>query len=151
MEEINAENGEENYISPLDFSAALLKMMAEPAGTDAVAGAKAEEAMGPEEGETGAEDGYVRLFINVGSKDRIQPGNIVQSIASTSGLPGKLIGAIDIFETYTFVEVPREYAHKVLDSMKDYTLKGRKVNIERSNKRPAAVGRKHVKGRKRMS
>jgi ATP-dependent RNA helicase DeaD len=151
LEEINAENGQENYISPLEFSAALLKMMAEPTGTDAVAGARAEEAMGPEEEETGAEDGYVRLFINVGSKDRIQPGNIVQSIASTSGLPGKLIGAIDIFETYTFVEVPREYAHKVLDSMKDYTLKGRKVNIERSNKRPAAVGRKHVKGRKRMS
>ncbi len=133
MEEMNAVNGEEHYVSHLDFAAALLQMAFEPGNTDIC---KADTVLEDEDEESGAEEGFVRLFINVGSKDRIMPGNIVQSIASTSGLPGKLIGAIDIFDSYTFVEVPREYAHKVLDSMKNYTLKGRKVNIERSNKRP---------------
>ena len=133
MEEMNAVNGEEHYVSHLDFAAALLQMAFEPGNTDIC---KVDTVLDDEEEESGAEEGFVRLFINVGSKDRIMPGNIVQSIASTSGLPGKLIGAIDIFDSYTFVEVPREYAHKVLDSMKNYTLKGRKVNIERSNKRP---------------
>lgn len=134
IEEMNSDNDEENYVSPLDFAAAMLKMLSEPNNAEA---SKAADESEVQDEDTGAEEGYVRLFINVGSKDRIQPGNIVQSIASTSGLPGKLIGAIDIFDSYTFVEVPREYAHKVLDSMKDYTMKGRKVNIERSNKRPA--------------
>lgn len=142
-------NGE-SFTSPLDFAAALLKMIAEPVGNTAhgVNAPDKSEVM-PEmdagDGEhysSGAEEGYVRLFINVGRKDRIQPGNIVQSIASTSGLPGKLIGAIDIYESYTFVEVPREYAHKVLDSMKDYVMKGRKVNIEQSNKRPTV--KRHI-------
>jgi len=136
IEEMNSDNDEENYVSPLDFAAAMLKMLSEPNNAEA---SKAADESEVQDEDTGAEEGYVRLFINVGSKDRIQPGNIVQSIASTSGLPGKLIGAIDIFDSYTFVEV--EYAHKVLDSMKDYTMKGRKVNIERSNKSPAVKRR----------
>ncbi len=144
IEEMNSGNGEENFVSPLDFAAAMLKTAAEPGGT---ATDNAPEAADESEGDTGAEEGYVRLFINVGSKDKVQPGNIVQSIASTSGLPGRLIGAIDIFDSYTFVEVPREYAHKVLDSMKNYTMKGRKVNIERTNKRPAV--KRHFGSRKK--
>ena len=137
IEEMNSSNNEDNeesYVSTIDFAAAMLKMISEPNGIEAD---KVVDAAEVEEFDPGAEEGYVRLFINVGSKDKIQPGNIVQSIASTTGLPGKLIGAIDIYDSYTFVEVPREYAHTVLDSMKNYTLKGRKVNIERSNTRPA--------------
>jgi len=137
--------GGESFITPLDFAAAMLKMIAEPGGNDAPGKSDITPETDMAEDEyydTGAEKGYVRLFINVGRKDRIQPGNIVQSIASASGLPGKLIGAIDIYDSYTFVEVPREYAHKVLDSMKDYVMKGRKVNIECSNKKPAV--RRHI-------
>ncbi len=145
VEEINSTSSGDIFVSPLDFAAAMLKMILEPVGSDSAGNEEATQpatyAASDDSMETGAEDGYVRLFINAGRKDRLQPGNIVQSIASSSGLPGKLIGAIDIYESYTFVEVPREYAHKVLDSMKDYTLKGRKVNIERSNKRPAAKRR----------
>lgn len=134
IEEMNSDSDEENYVSPLEFAAVMLKMLSEPNNAEA---SKAADESEIQDEDTGAEEGYVRLFINMGSKDRIQPGNIIQSISSASGLPGKLIGAIDIFDSYTFVEVPREYAHKVLDSMKDYTMKGRKINIERSNKRPA--------------
>ncbi len=138
LAEMNSINEEENFVSPMEFAAALLKMVAEPVGSEPAAqsAAKTPDLTDMDEEDSGAEEGYVRLFINVGSKDHILPGTIVQSIASTSGLPGKLIGAIDILDSYTFVEVPREYAHQVLDSMKNYTMKGRKVNIERSNKRP---------------
>ncbi len=150
IEEMNSLNVEDSFISPIDFAAAMLKMATEPSGSDNEKDTRLTGDMGfsaDEEEDTGAESGYVRLFINVGSKDKVQPGNIVQSIASTSGLPGKLIGAINIYDAYTFVEVPKEYAHKVLDSMKNYTLKGRKVNIEKSNKRP--VMKRRFGGRKR--
>ena len=58
---------------------------------------------------TGAEEGMVRLFINIGKKDRVKPGDILGAIAGESGMPGKLVGAIDMYDKYTFVEVPREY------------------------------------------
>ncbi len=147
IEEINATSEDDSFVSPLDFASAMLKMIAEPAGSEETKVSESAVMVGEELyvddsiEDNGAEEGYVRLFINVGRKDRIQPGNIVQSIASTTGLPGKLIGAIDIYDSYTFVEVPREYARKVLDSMKDYTMKGRKVNIERSNQKPSASKR----------
>jgi ATP-dependent RNA helicase DeaD len=162
LEEMNSANDEESFVSPMEFAAALLKMVAEPNGPEpsssssssssSSASLKSPEPFEGDDEDSGAEAGYVRLFINVGSKDHILPGNIVQSIASTSGLPGKLIGAIDILDSYTFVEVPREYAHQVLDSMKNYTLKGRKVNIERSNKRPVEsrpAGKRHFSSRKK--
>lgn len=80
-------------------------------------------------------DGMVRLFFSVGSMDNIQPKNIVQSIASKSTLSGKLIGEIDIHKNFTFVEVPAEFADEVMDSMRNFTHRGRKVLIEKASKR----------------
>ena len=50
----------------------------------------------------------VRLFINIGKKQRVRPGDIIGAIAGESGMDGKLIGTIDMYDKYTFVEVPRE-------------------------------------------
>jgi ATP-dependent RNA helicase DeaD len=87
-------------------------------------------------GDTGAEPGMVRLFINIGKKDNVSPRHIVGAIAGETGMPGGLIGAIDIYDHFTFVEVPREKGHEVLQIMKDNYIKGTKINIEtaRSNK-----------------
>ncbi|MEG0591558.1 MAG: DEAD/DEAH box helicase, partial [Lachnospiraceae bacterium] len=71
-------------------------------------------------GDTGAEEpGMVRLFINVGKNQKVGPGDILGALAGESGMPGKLIGSIDVFDKYTFVEVPREYAKDVLHAMQD--------------------------------
>lgn len=83
--------------------------------------------------DTGAEQGMVRLFINVGRKDKIWPRDIVGSIAGETGISGSLIGSIDIYEKFTFVEIPREHAHDVLRIMKDNQIKGRKISIEPAN------------------
>ena len=84
--------------------------------------------------DTGAvEAGMVRLFINIGKKQNIGPGNIVGAITGETSLPGKLIGRIDMFDRYTFVEVPKEYAKEVLISLKDNKIKGNKINIEPAN------------------
>jgi len=85
-------------------------------------------------------EGMVRLFMNVGTLDNIQPKNIVQGIASKSSLSGKLIGAIDIHKQFTFVEVPAEYADEVMASMRDFTHRGRTVSIEKASKRKKPKG-----------
>lgn len=86
-------------------------------------------------GDTGAEDGMVRLFINLGKKQNIRPGDILGAIAGETGMPGKLIGSIDMFDKYTFVEVPREYAGEVIQVMKESKIKGKSVNIEPANRK----------------
>ena len=85
--------------------------------------------------DTGAKEGMIRLFINVGRNQRVQAKDIVGAIAGEAGIPGKLVGTIDIYDKYTFVEVPKQNAKKVLEKMKDIKIKGNKINIEQANRR----------------
>jgi ATP-dependent RNA helicase DeaD len=123
---LNDQNTEENFITSHDVAAALLKLYSSQTGKQILPVKEIDEEPHEYEGE------MVRLFINIGRINKIQPRNIVEGIASSTSLPGKLIGAIEIFDNYTFVEVPREYASEVLDSMKNYKMKGKKINIEKS-------------------
>ena len=84
---------------------------------------------------TGAEEGMVRLFINIGKKQHVKPGDILGAIAGESGMPGKLVGAIDMFDKYTFVEVPREYGKEVLQAMANAKIKGKTISIEPANQK----------------
>lgn len=77
----------------------------------------------------------VRVFLNVGSMDKIQPKNIVQGIASLSTIPGKLIGSIDIHKNFSFVELPKDYVDEVMYAMRNFTHHGRKVTMEKATKR----------------
>ena len=87
-------------------------------------------------GDTGAEEeGMVRLFINIGKKQHVKPGDILGAITGESGMPGKLVGAIDMYDKYTFVEVPREYGKEVLKAMSNSKIKGKSINIEPANQK----------------
>lgn len=115
---------EEDYTS-MDIAAAFLSL---------ALGEKQEEQLKDFDfGNTGAEDGMVRLFINIGKKQNIRPGDILGAIAGESGMPGKLVGSIDMYDKYTFVEVPREYASEVLKAMENSKIKGKNINIEPAN------------------
>lgn len=93
----------------------------------------------------------VRLFINIGKKDKIKPSNILGAIAGESGMPGKLVGAIDMMDNYTFVDVPAIHAEKVLKAMNDNVLiKGRRVNMEKANQTRGKIhGKSKHKGKDR--
>ena len=65
----------------------------------------------------------------------MKPGDILGAIAGESGMPGKMVGSIDMYDKYTFVEVPREQADIVLQAMKDARIKGKNIHIEKANRR----------------
>ncbi|MDO5146017.1 MAG: DEAD/DEAH box helicase [Eubacteriales bacterium] len=86
-------------------------------------------------GDTGAEAGMVRLFMNIGKRQGIRPGDVLGAIAGESGISGNMVGTIDLYDKYTFVEVPREVASDVLDAMKNVKIKGKAINVEPANKK----------------
>ncbi len=136
LEEMNAVTEGEGDLTTLDIAAALLKLVAGPAMTDANMELDIDRGIFEP---TKLEDrgAMARMFINVGRMDRIQPGNIVSSIATRAGIPGKVIGSIEIYDKCTFVEVPREYVRKVQDAMNNFTLKGRRIRMHEDEGRPA--------------
>jgi len=81
-------------------------------------------------GNTGAAPGMVRLFMNIGRLQQVRPQDIVRWIADESGIPGNIIGMINIYDKFTFVEVPEQHASRVLSCMHQNMIKGRKVNVE---------------------
>ncbi len=78
-------------------------------------------------------DDMARLFINIGKNQNVKPGDILGAIAGESGMPGKMVGSIDMYDKYTFVEVPRENADAVLNAMKDVKIKGKNIHMEKAN------------------
>jgi ATP-dependent RNA helicase DeaD len=75
----------------------------------------------------------VRLFINLGRQQNVRPGDIVGALAGEARVSGREIGQIDIFDKYTFVNVPSSYVDPIIDAMRNNTIKGHKVNIEVAN------------------
>ena len=107
-----------------DIAIALLEMQ-----TEAV---KPEEAAVQKKayGNTGAERGMVRFFINMGKKDKIAARDIVGAIAGETKMQGSEIGKIDVFDKFSFVEVPETHAPAVEGIMRGIMMKGRQMSFE---------------------
>lgn len=85
-------------------------------------------------------DGKARLFINVGKNHRISTGDLIREIVKHSGIDGKNIGKIDIHATYSFFEVPEQYAELVYHSFEGTRVKGVPVVVEPAKRRKKLEG-----------
>ncbi len=81
-------------------------------------------------GSSAPEPGMTRLFFNLGRKDHLQPRDFVGAIAGEANIPGKVIGAIDIYDKFTFVDIPEREARTVVQAMDGNTIKGKMVNVD---------------------
>ena len=81
----------------------------------------------------GGQERMARLFINIGKSQRVTPGDILGAVAGESGIPGRLVGSIDMYDGYTFVDVPAEYAEDVLNAMSHARIKGKHIHVEKAN------------------
>ncbi|MFD1394874.1 DEAD/DEAH box helicase [Kroppenstedtia eburnea] len=81
-------------------------------------------------GETGASPGMVRFFINVGRNADIRPRELVKAIAEQAGIAAKKVGRINIYDRFSFVEVPEEAAPFVFEALRQSKINGARVNLE---------------------
>lgn len=79
------------------------------------------------------DENMVRLFVNIGKDQNVMPGDILGAIAGESGISGRMVGSIDMYDKYTFVEVPGDCADEVLDCMRNVKIKGKSVHMEKAN------------------
>jgi ATP-dependent RNA helicase DeaD len=75
--------------------------------------------------------GIARLYIGAGRDAGIRPQDLVGAITGEAGITGRDIGAIDIADKFSIVEVADDVAADVIDALRDSKLKGRKVTIRR--------------------
>ncbi len=75
----------------------------------------------------------VSLQINAGRKNKIRAGDILGALTANSGLNGKQIGKIDIFDTLAFVAIERPVAKQALKILTEGKIKGRKFRVKKLN------------------
>lgn len=75
-------------------------------------------------GRTGREAGFVTIFINVGRKQLITPSDLVGKIAGVTRQPGSIVGAIDLKQRHSLVDVQEKHADAVLQKLAGVRVKG---------------------------
>ncbi len=86
-------------------------------------------------GDTGAEHGMVRFFMNVGRANRVTPREIVQALVRECDIQGSNIGKINIFDKFTFVEVSDSKAQAVFNNIQKARISGVNVSVEPANRK----------------
>ena len=71
-----------------------------------------------------------RYRIAVGHKDNIKPGNVLGAIANEAEISSAFIGAIQIYEDFTTVDLPDEMPKETLQILKNTRVFDKKLNIE---------------------
>ncbi|MBZ4417242.1 DEAD/DEAH box helicase [Myxococcus sp. RHSTA-1-4] len=72
-----------------------------------------------------------RLWIGAGRRAGMRPADLVGAIAGEAGLDSSRIGAIQIGDSFSLVEVPEPDANRIIAALKETTLRGRKVIVRR--------------------
>jgi ATP-dependent RNA helicase DeaD len=73
---------------------------------------------------------YTRLHMNLGEATGVVPIDIVNAIAGETGLPGKVVGNVDIREHHLFVDVVSDHANAILAKLNRTQIKGKKVKVK---------------------
>lgn len=133
-------------VSSIEVAAALLKMHMDKSRTvqtEEVSVPKPSYSTEPRETvpegtyeNCGAEPGMVRFRISVGKNQQIRPKDIVGAIAGECNIPGSVVGRIDLYGNYSFVEVPLEHADHVAEVMSKATIRGNEIQIGVATPRP---------------
>jgi ATP-dependent RNA helicase DeaD len=120
-----------------------------PAASPAVAGARSAHPMrastpgwqGRGEGGNGR---IACLFIGAGRQAGIRPGDLVGAITGESGIESRLLGAIQIADRFSLIEVPEERADDIIAALKATKIRGQKVTVRRDHDSGPRRGRQRA-------
>ena len=71
-----------------------------------------------------------RLWMNLGEAMDVKPIDIVNAVAGETGLPGKVVGTVDVRERHLFVDVAAEHANSIIAKLNRAQIKGHKVKVK---------------------
>ncbi len=100
------------------------------------------------------DNGYIRLFINLGTKDGFYKASFLQFILDESNLKKEVLGKVDLRDMNSWIEIDKSVATKMIKSIDGKKYNGRQIRMNEAdggggNRRPAHEGRKRIPVRER--
>ncbi len=85
---------------------------------------------------------WVRIFLSIGERDGVRPGDVLGAITGETGVSGDQVGRIELKDTFTRVEVEDSVAARVIESLNGTSIRGRSVraDYDRGEGRRRAAG-----------
>ena len=94
------------------------------------------------------DNGYTRLFINLGTKDGFYKASFLQFILDESNLKKEVLGKIDLRDMNSWVEVDKSVAAKMIKSIDGKNYNGRQIRMNEAdgggNRKPSRDSRKRI-------
>ena len=76
-------------------------------------------------------DGWQQLWIGGGRRAGLRPGDLVGAIANEAGVPGSVVGAIQLFDDFALVDVQGGVADAVEHALRNATIRGQRLPVRR--------------------
>jgi ATP-dependent RNA helicase DeaD len=76
-------------------------------------------------------DGWEQLWIGGGRRAGLRPGDLVGAIANEAGVPGSVVGAIQLFDDFALVDVQGQVADAVEQALRSATIRGQRLPVRR--------------------
>jgi ATP-dependent RNA helicase DeaD len=80
-------------------------------------------------GRGGRTAGMAKVYIGAGREAGIRPGDLVGAIANEAGLNSNVIGAVEVMDRFSLVEVPEVLAREIIETLSRTRIKGQKVAV----------------------
>ena len=74
--------------------------------------------------------GQTRLWMNLGDVQGIKPIDVVNAVAGETGLPGKVVGTVDVREKHLCRDVAAEHANGIISKLNRAQINGHKVKVK---------------------
>jgi ATP-dependent RNA helicase DeaD len=85
---------------------------------------------GPPRAPRGPEgEGWAQLWIGGGRRAGIRPGDLVGAIANEAGVPGSVVGAIQLFDDHSLVDVLAHLADPIASALRNAGIRGQKFPV----------------------
>jgi ATP-dependent RNA helicase DeaD len=85
----------------------------------------------PRDDRSGPDGHWVRLFVGGGRRAGIRPSDLVGAITNEAGVPGSVVGAIQINDGFSLVDVQESVADDVGRALAGATIRGRRLQVRR--------------------
>ena len=73
--------------------------------------------------------GMARYRLAVGKRDGVRPGNIVGAVANEAGIEGDSIGPIQIYQSYTTIDLPQDLSPDTQEILREAWVSGRQLKM----------------------
>ncbi len=78
---------------------------------------------------------FVKLFVNLGTKDGFYKASFLQFVLDMSDLRKDVLGRIDMKEMNSWIEIDKKSAHQMIKAIDGKNYKGRRIRMNDANSR----------------